>query len=465
MFDENARLTAPLTAVDSDEEKQAFLENLQQVDYKGRYTDSAAGLERALYHLKHKGREQARKAVVFLTDGIIDTGDEQKDAEKRRYLETTLARGSKNAGIRIFGVAFTEAADFTLIQTLAVQTGGEYYRVPTADEINGVFKSIQKEITKPAPEPIAPVTPSPVQPGQTAPHQPSPEMDVPAAVAPAPSEEQRGLPWPLILTAILIAAGVLVLWLLLKGGKRQARQAPGGGDPPRTDQPIPRAELVDTGSVTGQEKYIIAKRLVKIGRKGSENLDLAIDRDTVSGFHATIEYRDGFFYIEDQRSSNGTMLNDMKLEPAKSVRLKSGDKIRFDEYGFVFVLPDQAPVGATVLVGGKEGPKQGQTTIRPGKQQAASDQKSDGEVEEKPREEAQEEPSPPKTDPPAAGADEPEEAQEEEPPGTIVKGSGMCHNHPARKAVHVCGDCKRAFCDACVSEKDGRILCAECAGK
>ena len=71
----------------------------------------------------------------------------------------------------------------------------------------------------------------------------------------------------------------------------------------------------------------------------------------VYSFHATIEYKDGYFYyLEDLRSTNGTRLNDGKLRHNEPVRLKSGDKIDFSIHEFRFLIPDQTPLGETVMV-------------------------------------------------------------------------------------------------------------------
>jgi hypothetical protein len=40
--------------------------------------------------------------------------------------------------------------------------------------------------------------------------------------------------------------------------------------------------------------------------------------------------------------------------------------------------------------------------------------------------------------------------------------SQRCRNHPAREAVARCPGCSRFFCRECVSEHDGRVLCASC---
>jgi pSer/pThr/pTyr-binding forkhead associated (FHA) protein len=108
---------------------------------------------------------------------------------------------------------------------------------------------------------------------------------------------------------------------------------------------MPEAQLVDVNHITGEEKFVIKKRITKIGRdKGN---DIVIPEDTVSSFHATIEYMDGFFYVEDQRSTNKTRLEDEVILPYNPRRLKSGDEVMFHTHKFTFILPDQIPSGET----------------------------------------------------------------------------------------------------------------------
>ncbi|MCD6298615.1 MAG: FHA domain-containing protein [Deltaproteobacteria bacterium] len=110
---------------------------------------------------------------------------------------------------------------------------------------------------------------------------------------------------------------------------------------------IPSADLIDVENVTGKKTLALNKKITKIGR--NQDNDIAIVRDTVSGFHAMIEYKDDFFYLEDQGSMNKTYLNEEKIAPYVPKRLKSNDEIMFDIYKFLFILPDQIPSGATVM--------------------------------------------------------------------------------------------------------------------
>ena len=115
---------------------------------------------------------------------------------------------------------------------------------------------------------------------------------------------------------------------------------------------MPRAELIDVKNITSQETIKIDKKIFTIGRDA--NNAVTIPKDTVSSFHAAFEYRDGFFYLEDQRSKNKTFLNGEEVPPHNPQKLKSGDVIAFNIFKFIFLLPDLIPAGKTVMDFGGE---------------------------------------------------------------------------------------------------------------
>ena len=152
LFDENARLLMPLTPLTDSGVREIVDNGLARIDYRGQHTNTPVGIERALYELRVKGRPTAQKGILFITDGIVDTGDPRKDAELTRWLKQDLTAQSEDLGVRIFGIALTDAADFSLIQTLASRTHGEYFRTYEASEISSVFGQIQSRLTPAPPE-------------------------------------------------------------------------------------------------------------------------------------------------------------------------------------------------------------------------------------------------------------------------------------------------------------------------
>ena len=74
---------------------------------------------------------------------------------------------------------------------------------------------------------------------------------------------------------------------------------------------------------------------IKIGK--GEGVDVSINKDTVSHFHARISKECSEFYIEDLNSTNGTFVNDNPLPYRQRQLLKINDTIRFADVKYRFV--------------------------------------------------------------------------------------------------------------------------------
>jgi pSer/pThr/pTyr-binding forkhead associated (FHA) protein len=196
LFDQTARLVMPLTPL-TETSRPDFLLSVDKVDYRGLWTNSPAAIERAIYELRVNGREDADKSIVFMTDGIVDTGDKAMDAEKSNWMREELAGDAADEGIRIFGIAFTDNADFLLIQSLSKTTSGEYFRAYSAADIEGVFGRVIQVLDSPempvvteAPMTIPePVTTFPEPPLPQAEPDLEPLPDVPVTAFPEPLPE------------------------------------------------------------------------------------------------------------------------------------------------------------------------------------------------------------------------------------------------------------------------------------
>ncbi|MFC1859895.1 FHA domain-containing protein, partial [Thermodesulfobacteriota bacterium] len=315
-------------------------------------------IEKALYELKINGHVDARKVIILLTDGIVDTGEKAQNFKKENWLKEDLAKDSRKNGVRIFGIAFTDQADFSLIQTLAVRTDGEYFRALQVEDIGNIFTKFQEIINKSSPAPTPPVatplkasTPQPLSSPASdseAPLKTPAASSVSTAPATTPTPEGKTKPaW----VAFIILVGVVVVLLFIYPGhkplKQRLRIVARMGRFKGIASQIPRAELVDVKNITGNKTLRMDQQILKIGR--DTNNELVIPMDTISSLHAVIEYRDGFFCLEDQRSKNKTRLNGEEIAPFSPQKLKNGDIIMINIYKFIFILPDQIPVGGTIM--------------------------------------------------------------------------------------------------------------------
>ncbi|NCN41816.1 FHA domain-containing protein [bacterium] len=94
-------------------------------------------------------------------------------------------------------------------------------------------------------------------------------------------------------------------------------------------QKLKLALVVESGLSLGDIFPLCEKRQV-IGRR----MDAAIpvEDSKVSRDHAIVDYRNGFFYLVDLGSTNGTFVNGRKVQHA--IRLNLGDHLRFGSSSF-----------------------------------------------------------------------------------------------------------------------------------
>jgi len=337
VFSTTAALVMPLTRADYAAEGKAQEVLEQHFNYRGRWTQIAAGVERGLYELRNEGRAEAQRAIVLMTDGIVDTGDARKDAELREWLRKELAREATVESIRVFGVAFTERADFQLLQSIAASTGGEYFRVLQPEGIARAFRRIDNVLAEAA-----------APPAETA---PAPAASAPAEAAPAPAigetaEAPAGAKshwswWLLVsLALVAIAAGLGLAFRKARGAAR-AEAAPDR----RKRDPGPKAVLYNSN-----ERYDIGAQTVIIGRAGGNDptrMYIVVPEKTVGRWHATIERRGQTFWVRDEGSVNGTFINDERVIGEQP--LKHRDTLRVHTHSYEFEIPDLADSDRTML--------------------------------------------------------------------------------------------------------------------
>jgi len=408
LFGAQAKAIVSLVPLASEANRQAVLGAIQRIRYSDPWTNIAAGIERGLYEVKERGRKQAVPILIFITDGIVDTGSEAKNAEMRDWLRTRLLPDARERGVKIFSVALTEQADYALIQEMAVSTGGDYFRALGIQEIGGIFDRISRTLQTPSPPPTA----SP----PSAPSSPAP---------PAPVLTMTWV-WIPLLGALLLmlVGGVLALRRSRPSG------APAGGaaaSPPTvigkalSMELVPEAFLCDDR--TG-ERIRLGKPRMRIGR--AVDNDVVVPKPQVSSHHAEIEYRQGRFLLRDLRSTNGTWVN--RIRAQDEVVLAPGDAVAFDEFTFTFTGSEAAEAGTMI-----RGPDS-----RPVPANA---------------------PAPRAAEPPAFS-------------GTVVMGTDAtlgdsvgpshCPVHSGLEATERCDSCGMLYCALCIPPGSGMRVCRSC---
>ncbi|MEC8024000.1 MAG: FHA domain-containing protein [Myxococcota bacterium] len=174
------------------------------------------------------------------------------------------------------------------------------------------------------------------------------------------------------------------------------------------------------------------KSVTRIGRKPDN--DIVLEHSGVSGYHAELQWRNGSLYAVDLGSTNGTYLDDLRIEEQALI---SGQVLRFDAIGFqVSVTTEHAATPA------QSAPKS---------------------IEDKTM---------------VLNADDPmllEMIESSQPSEPVLEATAMidsldemeirhhkCLRHTNRIAHDVCSICTRPYCSECLVEVMGDLVCSKC---
>ena len=126
---------------------------------------------------------------------------------------------------------------------------------------------------------------------------------------------------------------LFLLWVARSAMRDLARDpaaaladGPGSGNGDVREDVRPRLEVVAALGYEPGSLFDVA-RGASMGR--SETSNIPVEDPYASSAHARIFPRDGFMYIEDMGSTNGTFLNGRQLK--RSERLRPGDSVRIGD--------------------------------------------------------------------------------------------------------------------------------------
>jgi len=351
-FATNPTVLMPLTVLDDNARLQAQMA-VQKLDYRGQWTDTGAALERALYEMDSHGRPDALRCIVLMTDGYVDVGNPSRDSDKIHWIIQSLIPEAVVKRVRIFGIAFTDQADYELLQQLAQRTGAGYYRAYQADDLDGIYKQINDTLTSGKPFPVQDEIAAPAA--------------APAAAVPqtfsfntplthmqqAEQESWRTLQIVVVVLILLAVLGGGGFYVWKKGGIKNVLPKPTKAEPGPADGL--QAVLYDISNPNDIKRYELGEKATVIGRVAGYDPEVQYvlaAEPTVGRCHALIERRGHAFWITDQGSINGTFVNGERV--AGDHALKHGDIVAVHRHEFEFVLPELFESESTVLAAREE---------------------------------------------------------------------------------------------------------------
>ncbi len=124
---------------------------------------------------------------------------------------------------------------------------------------------------------------------------------------------------------------------------------------PKINSSAPEAVLHDLGKVTGSPRIDVTGSVTRMGRDPGRASWLerprivVFENPGISRLHATLEYRPDGYWLIDQNSKNGCMVNYERTRLPR--KLLSGDKIQIAKVEFIFELPIAEETDETILFG------------------------------------------------------------------------------------------------------------------
>ena len=343
---------------------------LKEVPVQGKRTELWRNTQEALRDLA--SRAEPRKVLVLLSDGEAE--------DTSAYTREDVIRRARDAGIRIASIDYRDTIGSQNLRKVAEETGGSFWKAdkktqklpvgfyqefgtlinaqgyvmiprnlihPTKTGEERLTIALQHaggesrvEATVQVPK-IVPPKPKP-KPKPVVKPKPKPKPKVIKKAEPPKSA------WQLFFEKyklyIAIGGGVLLLailgWLIFR---RKPEPEPVEEPEEMTVMPEPAAPQEPVTQMAPSEplayfealdgkRYEIYQFPSTIGK--SETNDVVIPSQYVSRQHATVTYRDGYFYLTDNNSSNGTKVNGRRIHAP--TRIDNGVKVSFGPYETFF---------------------------------------------------------------------------------------------------------------------------------
>lgn len=166
----------------------------EALHYRTRLSNLSAGVERAIYELREHGRRNAQRVILIVLDGHRPGATSAATEDNTRWLLTGLMDEAKRNGVRIVTTVLGNEPDFRIAQTMALATGGSYFRALTATSLPGLL-----------PKMLASAKQTPANVEKQNRREPTPAKVLPSGYS--------YLPWLLSVTTLLVAIVAATIFL------------------------------------------------------------------------------------------------------------------------------------------------------------------------------------------------------------------------------------------------------------
>ncbi len=143
-----------LTPARAKAEQEKLFKAVDKVSSKGAYTNLYAALQAAQTMLVHEGSAGRAQYILLMSDGQMDTGNQQRDTALGQKLHSELLPRIEKQGARVYTLAFTANSDSRALQTMATSTHGLYRLAATDKDLHAVFATFFESSKSPDMLPI-----------------------------------------------------------------------------------------------------------------------------------------------------------------------------------------------------------------------------------------------------------------------------------------------------------------------
>jgi len=139
-----------LTALDGARQLKHVFAAVDKVSSKGAFTNLYGGLAAAQKVLRRDPPDDGRKrAIIFMSDGVMDVGDPERDRVLRERLMQRLLPELRASQIEVHSIAFTEQSDVQLLENIARDTDGMYHLARNDADLHRIFADLFERLKGP----------------------------------------------------------------------------------------------------------------------------------------------------------------------------------------------------------------------------------------------------------------------------------------------------------------------------
>ncbi|MFE0556227.1 VWA domain-containing protein [Paenibacillus sp. NPDC058910] len=136
LFDHATTLLQPFTRVKNQEAKDEIIAEIDSLETNDGGTDISLALEDTMTHIQESHDARRSAMVIMLSDGFSETDHARVLAD---YKQQQIA-------VNTIGLSLVYKDGAQLLQTIAAETGGQYYDVQNAADLSFIFQKIYDDV-------------------------------------------------------------------------------------------------------------------------------------------------------------------------------------------------------------------------------------------------------------------------------------------------------------------------------